>query len=313
MPLDLPQKTRSLTFADRTLSFKNMHQIGEQHSLVSLHFTNCPLTDEHMAPLSGLTRMLNFGVENALITDQCLSFLTAMHKLKILLLAGNVGISGQGLICLRDLPLDCIDLSHSGLDDAGLAVVASLPKLKSIRVEGTRLSLDGLMAISWNKRLTIYAGSQFSAREMDAFQAAQLAHAKKKISINQNDAQEAKEILLAFFAAMIPWERAAVESLFGDDETTSLRLERECREIFTRFVTTKERPGFRPDSLSVQSPPRYASHVIKDMEQPSKNKIFIYTQDRFAEQTRFVLIRRENQWKIDEAYHKDGNWKKYGL
>jgi len=45
----------------------------------------------------------------------------------------------------------------------------------------------------------------------------------------------------------------------------------------------------------------------------TKNKIYLYTQDDRDDQFRFLIIRKDGEWKIDDCQWHDGGWTKYGL
>ncbi|GIJ95849.1 hypothetical protein CAPN001_04180 [Capnocytophaga stomatis] len=58
----------------------------------------------------------------------------------------------------------------------------------------------------------------------------------------------------------------------------------------------------------------YGSHKIIDSEQVTKNKIYIYTQDKQGVQHRFLWIRKADLWLLDDAQiHFGGNWTKSEL
>ena len=57
----------------------------------------------------------------------------------------------------------------------------------------------------------------------------------------------------------------------------------------------------------------YGAHQIIDSELVTKNKIYLYTQDDRDDQFRFLIIRKDGQWKIDDCQWHDGGWTKYGL
>ena len=85
--------------------------------------------------------------------------------------------------------------------------------------------------------------------------------------------------------------------------------------IFKKYCTDKRRIGYRPEwiSFSMTKGGTYGNHQIIDSETFTKNKIYIYTQDELNFQYRFLIIRKNGIWKIDECQWRDGGWKKYGL
>ena len=68
------------------------------YTLAGFHVKGYSVTDELLAPFAGHKSMANFGVENGALTDACFPVFSAMPKLRILLLTGNFGIDGSGLL-----------------------------------------------------------------------------------------------------------------------------------------------------------------------------------------------------------------------
>ena len=67
------------------------------YTLVGFHVKDYPVSDELLAAFAGHKSMVNFGVENAALTDACFPIFSAMPKLRYLLLDGNAAIHGSGL------------------------------------------------------------------------------------------------------------------------------------------------------------------------------------------------------------------------
>ena len=57
----------------------------------------------------------------------------------------------------------------------------------------------------------------------------------------------------------------------------------------------------------------YRAHQIIDSETVTKNKIYLYTQNDRDDQFRFLIIRKDGEWKIDDCQRHDGGLTKYGL
>ena len=62
------------------------------YTLVGFHVKDYPATDELLIPFAGHKSMVNFGVENAALTDACFPIFSAMPKLRYLLLDGNAAM-----------------------------------------------------------------------------------------------------------------------------------------------------------------------------------------------------------------------------
>ena len=103
------------------------------YTLVGFHVKDYPVSDELLAAFAGHKSMVNFGVENAALTDACFPIFSAMPQLRYLLLDGNAAIHGSGLSALQNCKLDLLTLNRTGLDDGGLLQAAAIPKLSTSR------------------------------------------------------------------------------------------------------------------------------------------------------------------------------------
>ena len=139
------------------------------YTLVGFHVKGYPVTDDLLTSFAGHKNMVNFGVEKGALTDDCFPVFSAMPKLRILLLTGNVGIDGSGLSALQSCKLDLLTLDHTGLDDAGLLQAASIPKLSHIWIDHTAVTYEGLLAIAGNNRIEPVAHVQFTKEQMEHF------------------------------------------------------------------------------------------------------------------------------------------------
>ena len=92
--------------------------------------------------------MVNFGMENGVLTDACFPVFSTMFKLRYLLLDGNAAIHGSGLSALKNCKLDLLTLNRTGLDDTGLLQAASIPKLSHVQIDidHTTVTYEGLLA-----------------------------------------------------------------------------------------------------------------------------------------------------------------------
>ena len=153
---DFPKRARCVDWRDGALIFDNgasveareptidiMERLGALSGMVGFHACGVPLTDELIQPLAGLKNMVNLGVTNGLLTDGCFPIFASMPKLQILLLDGNSAVSGAGLDALVSSKVNLISLNDTALDDGGLTLAASLPKLAYLHAERTAYHLRG--------------------------------------------------------------------------------------------------------------------------------------------------------------------------
>ena len=140
----------------------------------------------YLPPFAGHKSMANFGVEDGALTDACFPVISAMPKLRYLLLDGNAAIHGSGLSALQGCKLDLITLNRTGLDDAGLLQAASIPKLSHIQIDHTAVTYEGLLAIAGNNRIEPVSHVQFTREQMEYF--SQIASRRGTASGSSNPA-----------------------------------------------------------------------------------------------------------------------------
>lgn len=308
MPIVLPKRPRTLEFDSVELTIEDMELIGQQTNLVGLVIHNCPLTDEHIKPLQHLSKMKNLTITSTNISDAALEYLAPMTKLEYLFVDDNKHIDGSGLAWLHDLPIHCIWACRTSMNDDGLALAAQLPKLAVLRADGTQLTAEGLMSVATNPNLEVIAEDLFTPEQQATFQAEQRNLKKSKKEVNPEAKASAELVLTSFFKAMTNWELRAYQ--VGINDPTMME---QCQSIFDTYVVHKPRKGFRPNSLSISSPPKYENHNIVDIEQVTRNKLYFYTVDRLDFKHRFLVVHQAGIWKIDEVKRMSGGWKLEGL
>lgn len=320
---DFPKRARCIDWRDGVLIFDNgasiearkptieiMERLGAFSGMVSFHACGVPLTDELIQPLAGLKNIVNLGVTNGLLTDGCFAVFASMPKLQVLLLDGNFAVSGAGLDALVSSKVNLISLNDTALDDGGLTLAASLPKLAYLHAERTRITYEGMMSVAGNRRLNIIADSLFTPEQAEAFHIEQREKAKKKTALAPNSVREAEETLRAFFAAMTQWEAETERNGFDHPNAAPSLL-----AIWDKFVSEKPRPGWRPMSLSYSSPGTYAAVKVTDAEQVTKNKLWLYAEESGGAKSeyRFLMKRTAEGWKIDYVQIRFDDWRRCGL
>ena len=312
---DFPKRARCVDWRDGVLIFDNGASMEAREPTIEIMerlgaLSGMVLTDELIKPLAGLKNMVNLGVTNGLLTDGCFPIFASMPKLQILLLDGNSAVSGAGLGALGSSKVNLISLNDTALDDGGLTLAASLPKLAYLHAERTRITYEGMMSVAGNRRLNIIADSLFTPEQMEAFHIEQREKAKKKTALDPNSVREAKETLCAFFAAMTQWEAETERNGFDHPNAAPSLL-----TIWDKFVSEKPRPGWRPVSLSYSSPGTYAAVKVADAEQVTKNKLWLYAEEKGGAKSeyRFLMKRTAEGWKIDYVQIRFDDWRRCGL
>lgn len=279
------------------------------YTLVGFHTKGYPVTDALLAPFAGHKNMVNLGVEDGALTDDCFPIFFSMPKLRYLLLDGNASINGSGLSALQGCKLDLLTLGRTGLDDAGLLQVASVPKLTHIHLDHTFVTYEGLLAISGNSRIEPVVHEQFTKEQMEHFSQVQREKAKKPAVLNEQAAEECRRVLSVFFAEMTAWEQYMVQAGFGDAQAMPRLL-----AIWEKYVSEKSRAGYRPLGLSYSSQGTYKGEQFLDAEQVTRNKLYIYTrEENTGFDRRFLMKRVGNSWKIDAVQMRLNGWQRVGL
>ena len=292
------------------ISRELMERIGARSSLVAFHVKGYPMTDELLRPLTGQKNMVNLGVEDGALTDQCFSILASMMKLRYLTLNGNRKITGSGLTDLVKGKIEMLMLNDTALDDSGLRQAADIAKLTHLHIRNTRVTYEGVMSVAYNNRLVLIAGESFTKAQMEEFAVAQRNQAKKHTAVDRQAADEAQAVLTAFFAAMTAWERETHKTGF-EHPTVKPALQ----EIWAKYVSEKPRWGWRPLGLSLSPDGTYAVEKVIDVEQFSKNRLRLYTKQTGGAESerRFTMRRVGDGWKIDRVEERLNGWERVGL
>jgi serine/threonine protein kinase len=109
-----------------------------------------PITDAGLAKLSGFPRapeLRRLGVGSARLTDDGLKVLPRFLNLRSLLIVQSPGVNGRGLVHLKGMGIESLDLSRTDLRDAELVHLKGLPALKSLELNGTKIAEDGLKQV----------------------------------------------------------------------------------------------------------------------------------------------------------------------
>ena len=291
-----------------------LKEVTEERFCKGHHYRDVALTDEMVEQIVQVKSLVNMGFINTAITDEALQYLATLPKLKLLILEDNKQVTGEGFKYFADKPINHISLDGCPVTDETLKIVLQVPRLKSLSLKRTRVTFEGLMAVAHYNKVSFYLDKPFTAEQIKAFEQAQrIAGKKKPAATPTDDLPVVKQLLLDFFAAMTEWEAFATKN--DDTEEGDLLAAEKCKALFQKYCTDKRRAGYRPEGIhfSLNEGGTYGAHQIIDSETVTKNKIYLYTQDRHNCQFRFLIIRKEGEWRIDECQRHDGGWSKYGL
>lgn len=312
---DLPKRPRTVDFNARSFSIDEMRFLGSQTTLVTLGFKDCPIKDEHVRELRDLPRLLRLSLISTRITDAALEHVATLPKLEMLWLDGTK-ITGEGFRFLHQHgKLRTLWADETKVTDKTIALAAGIPKLNILRIAKTAVTFNGLLSLAINPRLNVVGDDQFTAEQMREFEATQLRLARESRgtpAANASDCEAAKLVLLAFFKAINEWEDQLHKADEAEEKSKSKKRSTEeftvkCSAIFDKYCTPKPRADGRPNMISYCVPPKYTNVEIVELEQPTKNKVVVYTKDSHGFQRRYWIVKKKDEWRVDYVeWHSDG-------
>lgn len=111
-----------------------------------------------------------------------------------------------------------------------------------------------------------------------------------------------------FFKEMTRWENLAAAKGLDDPNVRA-----EIDQLFSRRVSWKPRPGWRPISLSFQAGGTYQGCRLTVGEKAAKNKFWLYAEEDVF-YYRFLMRLVEGRWMIDNAQScYNGKWQFCGI
>lgn len=146
---DVPASYSEIREVDLTKGALQNEELGvlkRAETLQALSLADTKVDDEGMKQLAELTNLTRLDLRNTPITDKALSRLKNLEALRELDLRGTK-VSDVGMESLVGLPLESLRLSGTALSDAGVKTLSQIKTLKSLAVDGTRVTEDGYLAM----------------------------------------------------------------------------------------------------------------------------------------------------------------------
>lgn len=294
------KKERSFEIIDQVVSKEEIKQLSAIKNVVGFVIKNSSITDEDVKELCKLSKLINITFENTHISDKALEYLSGLPKLTYLWIK-KANITGEGFSHFEThKKIKCIYVCQTKVNDETLKCLAKIPNLSTLRIDDTAVTFEGLMSVANNPILKVL-NKDFSKDQITEFKHAQRQLTKKKTKVNAIDISEGEKKLLSFFDAMTEWEKSTKGRFSKKTEESSIAL-------FEKYCTPKNWSS--RGNIAGGPAYSYATHKIIDVEQVSKNKLYFFTEDELDFQYRFTVLRKENEWRVDEAHYKFGRWKK---
>ena len=261
-------------------------------------------------------KLQDVSLDDVPFGDQCFSILAKAPRLDTLALIRGRQITGHGLELLKELPLKYLFLQRTALDDEGLFQAAQIKKLENLYIAACHhVTFDGLMAISWRDKLDVDdidlhddegRAGLFTAEQRKAYEDARTYKSmKNQLPLDSQELQAPMIALQEFFDDMTRWEELADRTGHGNQE--------DIDAIFSKRVSWKPRPGWRPVHLSWCDGGTYTNYRLIVGERVTKSKYWIYAEEGIL-YYRFLLRFIDGKWMIDNAQSGwQGRWSFCGL
>lgn len=150
----------SLLLDPHQTSDATLELVAKIPGLERLDLHQCPITDDGLAYLKGMSSLKELNLSDCDFTDAGLSSLASLTNLQLLNLASSFGdspqIKGPGLAALAGLTkLQMLVLDKNLIDDAGLTHLKNLKGLRELYLEQTRVTGPGLANLAALPELTV--------------------------------------------------------------------------------------------------------------------------------------------------------------
>lgn len=146
---EVPQayrEVRAIDLSKGALQNEELALLAKAETLQSLSLADTKVDDEGVKQLAELKGLVRLDLRSTPITEKALSRLKTLDQLRELDLRGTK-VNDVGMESLVGLPLETLRLSGTTIGDAGVQKLAEIKTLKSLAVDGTRVTEDGYNAL----------------------------------------------------------------------------------------------------------------------------------------------------------------------
>ena len=295
-----------LDFEDCGVGDTALKRLGAMPNLESLWLENTKVTGTGLRYLAGMPRLNWLILSNTRVSDAGLKHLSGMENLQTLYLDGTE-VTDKGLVHLCGLArLDVLWLHRTKVTNEGILQLAVLPKL-SVQARDTAVTKKGMEAffVAQQEAKKAAKRKKPAAKKAKPSQPAPSKPEPSEAAPDPDDVAAAKKVLYAFFEAMNGWEKQCERDSRkrGTDEAEANRQRSDAvAKIFDEYCTPKPRKYGRPSLISWQSPPTYnqpKKMKILNIEQPSRRKIVMCTDEWLHFRYQFVVVKRGDRWLVD--------------
>jgi len=152
-----------------TQPIENLEPLAGLDDIITIEINKLPLKDEHLAPLTTLSKLGRLSIEGTEITDEAIGYVSLMPKLQAFRPQGSKGLTGRRLEELAGTDVKELSLQSCGLVPEAWPHLAKLKKLVRLNVRSTNVrdgdlqhlaNLGDLQQLYLNRTETTAAGLQ---------------------------------------------------------------------------------------------------------------------------------------------------------
>ncbi|NQT36640.1 MAG: hypothetical protein HQ581_04075 [Planctomycetes bacterium] len=126
--------------------------------VVHIDLGNTQVTTEQLAQLTGLSELASLVLSNTPTDDDGLAHVAEIKDVEALHLVGCTGVTNEGLVHLKKMPLKVLDLSRTSVDDEGLKHLADFDEVHWLLLRDNKITDAGIQHLATMdnlRRLTV--------------------------------------------------------------------------------------------------------------------------------------------------------------
>ncbi len=143
---------------DNKLSDQFVGDLAALSQLVHIDLGNTQVTGEQLGQLAGLSELASMVLSNTPTDNDGLARVAEIKAVEALHLVGCTGVTNEGMVHLKKIPLKVLDLSRTSVDDEGLKHLADFDEVHWLLLRGNKITDAGIQHLATMdnlRRLTV--------------------------------------------------------------------------------------------------------------------------------------------------------------
>lgn len=292
-----------------------IEQIAEMTWLKTLSIHSAVVSLDAMAAVSRMPSLWRLELQDSPLDERLLQPLRASKSLTAVWLP-RTGLNDEAISVLAGIPhLDWLILDGNEITDHGIQFLSAATQLKTLWIRETRVTDQGLLALASLEKLTTIAAQKSPVTEAgrDAlFLEQRRVELDTKMSPtftpDKRSQEEASRTLTSFLSALENWTREFSKSTSTSKDEAIAAKER----IFKRWCTHRQRVYDSPKLLSIRQTALPAWQILR-VNHVKRGRVEVVIK-REGLRRLFVLLKEGDEWRVDHSkMWMDGGWSNYQL